>query len=512
MPLRRRPLVALIGLAVVLLVAVAFLVRTPTADPTGTPTTSAAEADVPEDLEDFYEQSVTWTDCGGGAECARIEVPMDYADPTGERVELALKRLGAGTPGERLGSLLINPGGPGGSGTTLVDSASFVLSADLMDAYDVVGFDPRGVGDSTPITCVSDAELDALRAAVYDTSTPEGRDALRTDMIRLADACGANTGPLLGYVDTVSAARDMDIIRSVLGDERLTYLGYSYGTALGAAYADLFPTRVGRLVLDGGLDPTLDYAALGLGQAAGFEAALRSYAEDCLAGGDCPLTGSVDEAVGQVQRFFDLLAGSPLPTSSDRELTQSLAVSGVLLTLYDDQYWPILSEALRAAMTNRDGSQLLFLADLVADRQADGTYASNSTVALTAINCLDLPVNADPAAMDAEAEKLIAASPTFGRFFAYGEIACDVWPVDAVGVRGPLAAEGAAPILVIGTTGDPATPYAWSVALAEQLESGLLLTFDGEGHTAYGRSNDCVTDAVDGYLIDGAVPEDGLVC
>lgn len=495
-----------------LLVVGACNTGTSTADLGPSTTASVVELDAPDGLQAFYAQPVTWADCGGGAECADVEVPMDYADPTGERIELALKRVLAGNPGERLGSLLINPGGPGGSGKSLVDSASLVLSADIVNVYDVVGFDPRGVGDSTPITCVSDAELDALRAAVFDTSTPEGRDSLRADMVRLADACAANTGPLLGYVDTVSAARDMDVIRSVLGDERLTYLGYSYGTALGAAYADLFPARVGRLVLDGGVDPTLGHAELGLGQAAGFEAALRGYAEDCLAGGDCPLTGSVDEAVGQVQRFFDLLAGSPLPTSSDRELTQSLAVSGVLLTLYDDQYWPILSEALRAAMTNRDGSQLLFLADLVADRQADGTYASNSTVALTAINCLDLPVNADPAAMDAEAEKLIAASPTFGRFFAYGEIACDVWPVDAVGVRGPLAAEGAAPILVVGTTGDPATPYAWSVALAEQLESGLLLTFDGEGHTAYGRSNDCVTDAVDGYLIDGVVPEDGLVC
>lgn len=476
------------------------------------PTPAETVGGVAKDLYAFYSQSVRWSACDGGFECATVEVPMDYADPSGGRIALAVKRLQATDPSQRIGSLLINPGGPGGSGVSLVESASYIFTPGVMAAYDVVGFDPRGVGGSTPVECVSAAELDELRAVVYDTTTQEGRDALRADMQRLGTACEEKTGEVLGFVDTVSAARDMDVLRAVLGDSELHYLGFSYGTALGAMYADLFPERVGRLVLDGAVDPALDFAELGYGQAAGFEAALRAYAADCLAGTSCPLTGSVDDAVFQVQRFFELVVGSPLPTSSGRDLTQPLAVSGVLLTLYDNQYWPILSEALRAALEDRDGSQLLYLADLVADREADGTYSSNSTVAFTAINCLDFPVNADPEFMDAEAARLREISPTFGQFLAYGEIACDVWPVDATGVREPLHAEGAAPILVVGTTGDPATPYAWAEAMADQLESARLLTFDGEGHTAYGRSNACIADAVDGYLLYGKVPAEGLVC
>ncbi len=512
---RRAPLmIAAAVVAALLLVVALVVVRDPVGvDPVADGTVGAAEVDaLGEDLLPFYAQDVVWSDCGDGFECTTVEVPLAYADPTGERIDLALKRRPAGDAAGRLGSLVINPGGPGGSGLSLVESAGAIFSPEVLDAYDVVGFDPRGVGESTPVRCVDDAELDELRSAVYDTATPEGRDALRTDMITLADACWENSGDLLGHIDTTSVARDMDVLRAVLGEEALTYLGYSYGTSLGSTYADLFPDRVGRFVLDGAVDPALGYTELAYGQAEGFEAALRAYAADCLAGQDCPLSGSVDEAVGQVRRFFDLLVGSPLPTSSERELTQSLAVSGVLLTLYDDQYWPILSEALRAAMSSGDGSQLLFVADLVADRQADGTYSSNSTVALTAVNCLDYPVDADPAAMDAEAERLRDLSPTFGEFLAYGEIVCDVWPVDAVGRPGPLAAEGAAPILVVGTTRDPATPYPWAEAMAQQLESGTLLTYDGEGHTAYGRSNDCIREAVDSYLLDGKAPPDGLVC
>lgn len=511
---RSRILAAVAAVAAFVIVVTSCSWWAPSGRPTtASPTPTVGDTDgVPKGLEPFYRQAVAWTDCGAGFECARVDVPMDYAAPEGERVELALKRVRAGDPSTRIGSLLVNPGGPGGSGMSFVESASMVFTPEVMAAYDVVGWDPRGVGASTPVECVSDAELDALRAVVYDTTTQEGRDALRADMKRLGEACEANTGVALGFVDTVSAARDMDVLRAVLGDADLYYLGFSYGTALGAMYADLFPERVGRLVLDGAVDPALDYAELGYGQAAGFEAALRAYAADCLAGSDCPLTGTVDDAVFQVQRLFDLVAGSPLPTASGRELTQPLAVSGVLLTLYDNQYWPLLSEALRAALEQQDGSLLLSYADLVADREPDGTYSTNSTVAFTAINCLDYPVTTDPEFMDAEAARLRELSPTFGQFLAYGEIACDVWPVDATGVRRPLAAEGAAPILVVGTTRDPATPYAWAEAMAEQLESGRLLTFDGEGHTAYGRSNACITDAVDGYLLHGKVPREGLVC
>ncbi len=481
-------------------------------DVSASPTTSSATAGVPKDLRPFYEQEVEWTACGTGFECARMDVPMDYADPTGERVSLALKRLPASDPQGRLGSLVTNPGGPGGSGVAFIDSAQAVFSPAVLGAYDVVGFDPRGVGQSQPVECLSDAEVDAARAAVYDTSTQDGRDALRAFWQQTAATCKDGTGELLGHIDTISVARDLDILRGVLGDPQLSYLGYSYGTSIGADYAELFPERVGRLVLDGAMDPTLDYEDLVYGQAGAFEATLRSYVASCLAGPDCPLTTDVDTGVGQIQRFLELVAGSPLPTGTDRELTQSLALSGILLPLYTDLYWPILTQALAAAMQGQDGAQLLFLADLSADRESDGTYSNNSWEAITAVTCLDYPVNADPAAMEAEATRLGEVSPTFGQFLAYGEISCDEWPVKAIGVPGPIHAEGAAPILVVGTTGDPATPYAWAQSLADQLESGQLLTYDGEGHTAYGRSNDCIVDAVDGYLLRGELPEVGLVC
>jgi pimeloyl-ACP methyl ester carboxylesterase len=469
-------------------------------------------AGIDQDLLPFYSQTVDWTACGTGFECARVSVPMDYADPSGKAIKLSVKRTSADDPTKRIGSLLINPGGPGGSGISLVESAASVFSPEVMAAYDVVGFDPRGVGDSAPIACISDAELDTLRSAVYDLGSDVGIAALTADMTALGKACEENTGPLLGVVDTVSAARDLDILRAAVGDPQLHYLGYSYGTALGAKYADLFPDRVGRLVLDGAVDPAIDFAELGYGQAAGFESALRAYMADCLAGAGCPFTGTVDDGVRTVQNFLDSLVGSPLPTGTDRALTQPLGFSGILLTLYDNAYWPYLSEAMTAAMRSSDGSQLLYFADLVADRAADGTYTSNSTFAFFAINCLDYPVNADPEFMAAEAARLVELSPTFGKYFSYGEITCDVWPEAATGTRQELHAMGAAPILVVGTTNDPATPYQWAVSMADQLESGHLLTFKGEGHTAYGRSNQCITDAVDGYLLRGDLPPDNQTC
>lgn len=512
MRLTRSRRLALLALLALLLTSCSWLPGATESTPTPSGTVSPVGPDVPEDLLPFYTQALTWESCGGGFECTQVDVPMDYDDPTGDVVTLEVKRLVASEGANRVGSLLVNPGGPGGSGVEFVESAQRMVSPEVREVYDLVGFDPRGVGGSMPIECVSDAELDELRAASYDTETQEGIDALRADMQRLATACEENTGRLLGYIDTVNATRDIDVLRAVLGDEQLYFLGYSYGTSLGATYAEMFSERVGRLVLDGGLDPALEYRELVYGQAEGFEAALRAYAEDCLTSQDCPLTTDVDTAVGQIQRLLELTFGSPLPTGTDRELTRSLAVSGIFLALYSDQYWPVLTDALRAAMRELDGSQLLFLADFAARREPDGTYSSNASVALTAVNCLDYPVDADPEDMAAEAARLRELAPTLGQFFSYGAVACDEWPVDATGVPAPVSAAGAEPILVVGTTGDPATPYEWSIALADQLESGRLLTFDGEGHTAYGRSNSCITDAVDRYLLRGDLPEEGLVC
>lgn len=511
-----RILRASLALATVTALVACTAADEPDADGTSTAEETRAARDeepmpeVPAELATFYEQTLTWEGCGNGFDCTDVTVPMDYAQPDGETVTLAVKRRAAGDD-EPVGSLLINPGGPGGSGVQLVESVQLMFSSDLLDGYDVVGFDPRGVNESSAVDCVDDAELDRIRAEDF-APTEEGLALFAAAAEELAAACAQNTGELLGHVDTDSAARDLDVLRHVLGEPRLDYLGYSYGTSLGATYAELFPEHVGRMVLDGAMDPSLGSDGIVRGQAAGFERAIRAYAEDCLAGSDCPLSGDVDTAVGQVRDLLELTRHTPLPTGTDRELTAPLAFSGVIMPLYDDAYWMLLTSALEAAMHQSDGSQLLLLADLSAERQPDGTYATNSTEANIAINCLDYPVEGDLAAWRQQAKDLEEISPTFGSALAFGDVTCDSWPHEATGVPAPVTAAGSEPILVIGTTGDPATPHEWSEALAAQLESGVLVTYEGEGHTAYGRAGECITSAVDRFLLEGVVPEDGLVC
>ncbi|NMR19797.1 alpha/beta hydrolase [Cellulomonas fimi] len=508
---RRGPLGARTGVVVgVLALLLAGCTSSPKNQSVVVPPEAPATGAVEPGLEPFYTQAIEWTACDG-FECATAQVPLDYAEPAAGSVELALKRAPAAS-GTAIGSLLVNPGGPGVAGIDLVDSAVETFGEGVLANYDVVGFDPRGVGQSTPIRCLDDQAKDQLISTDVDYSTDAGVAAATAAYAALGAACAANTGPLLGHVDTVSAARDLDVLRAALGDDALTYLGYSYGTLLGATYADLFPDRVGRLVLDGALDPTVTRSELALQQAVGFENALRAYVEDCQAGSQCPLQGGVDDGLAQVEALVERARRNPLQTESGRPLTGSLAFTGIALPLYDDALWGYLTQALTAAIVEDDGSVLLQLADIYNDRNPDGSFSSNSTEAFVAINCLDSASSADLAEMRAEAAEIEAAAPTVGAFFGYGGVTCAAWPYPPTGEPGPTTAEGAPPILVIGTTNDPATPYAWSEALAEQLSSGVLLTYEGEGHTAYGRSNDCILDAVDQFLLAGEVPADGTRC
>jgi pimeloyl-ACP methyl ester carboxylesterase len=492
--------------------------------PTGTPETlppPTESAELPGEpvadpaFERFYAQTAAWEACGEELECTTVTVPVDWEEPGGETLDLAVVRRPATDEGARIGSLLYNPGGPGASGTQLVELyGEQLVTREVLARYDLVGFDPRGVGDSAPVDCLDDAELDDYLAYDVEAETDEGLDDLTEEAQAFADGCAASAGPLLAHLGTPSAARDMDVLRAALGEERLTYLGKSYGTLLGAHYAGQFPQRVGRLVLDGALDPSNGYDDVLLGQAGGLELALRSYLQACLDGDtsdECPVRGSVDQAAEQVQRVIAQAEEQPLPTGTDRELTVTLAVSGIITPLYEDASWPVLDEALAAALVG-DGEPLLRLADLYADRNEDGTYASNLLEAFTAINCLDYAVDDSPDAMRALEDRLAQESPTFGRFLAFGETTCGLWPEEPVRAEETISASGAPPILVVGTTGDPATPYEWSVALAEQLESGRLLTWEGEGHTAYARGSRCVDAAVDGYLLDGVLPGEGATC
>ena len=492
------------------------------------PATASASAAVPAGLESFYSQKVSWYACAkkGMAEatsgqdtgftCAKVKVPLDYDNPGGQTIEIAVKKRAAG--GDSIGSLFVNPGGPGGSGIDLVDEAGSYFSKKLTSSYDVVGFDPRGVGASTAVDCLTDAELDAERAGANDPATPSAA-ATQERAQKMGEACASKTSPagLLDHIDTISAAKDLDILRAVDGQQALTYLGFSYGTYLGATYAELFPANTGRLVLDGAVDPSLSAADLSLGQAKGFEASLRAYVQNCQSSKlGCPLSGDVDSGVSQVRELLESTKAAPLPTSDDkRPLTYDLAVYGVLGSMYQTQLWPSLTLALSQAMGKAgtpDGSALLAIADAVSSRQSDGSYSGNGAEALMAVNCLDYPVQGDNTSWEEEAKAVNEASPTFGSQLLYPDAYCQGWGHTSSRKREKITASGAAPILVVGTTGDPATPYAWAQALAEQLESGQLLTWEGDGHTAYGRSNDCVKKAVDTYLLNGTMPDKGLTC
>jgi pimeloyl-ACP methyl ester carboxylesterase len=462
-------------------------------------------------LAPFYGQHLDWRACGT-FQCAKAKVPLDWSDPSSGSVELALIRHYA--TGKRLGSLLVNPGGPGGSGVDFIrDSLSYAVDKKLQEHYDIIGFDPRGVGASTAVKCYGAAKMDQYLFGI--TPGVRGSDqwiqAATTEATGFADACKQNTGPLLGQVGTTSAARDLDILRAVLGDAKLNYLGYSYGTLLGATYAGMYPKRVGRMVLDGALDPASTSFEVNVGQSEGFEQELRAYLTDCLQRSGCPFTGSVDGALSTISNLLASLDASPIRNSDGRELGADTMVTAIIYPLYDSNAWSALDQLFESVM-HGSAKTAFILADGYYDRNSNGTYSDNSTEAFTAVNCLDYASDADPATMRAQAAQLTKDAPVIGPYMSYGDIGCAVWPYKPTRTPAPIHAAGAPPILVVGTTGDPATPYHWAVNLSKELDSGHLLTYHGHGHTAYNKSNSCVNDTVDGFLVDGTVPKTDPEC
>ncbi|MFB6616376.1 alpha/beta hydrolase [Streptomyces sp. NPDC085524] len=478
---------------------------------------SAARPSVDEAaLRPYYAQKLNWRECGvPGFQCATMKAPLDYANPgSGQDVDIAVARRKATGPGKRLGSLVVNPGGPGGSGIGYLQAyAGIGYPAPVRAQYDMVSFDPRGVDRSSPVECLTGPEMDKYTQVDQTPDTPAERAALVTAFKEFAAGCRKRSERVLPHVSTVEAARDMDLLRGVLGDKKLTYVGASYGTFLGATYADLFPDRVGRLVLDGAMDPSRNALDLNRDQTAGFETAFTSFAKDCAKQPDCPLgKGDVAAMAERLKEFFRKVDAQPAPTGEQaRPLGEALATTGVIAALYDESAWPQLREALTAAM-NGDGAGLLALADSYYEREPNGKYA-NLMFANAAVNCLDQPpAFSGPEAVDAALPSFEKASPVFGAGLAWASLNCAYWPVKATGSAKPLAAKGAAPIVVVGTTRDPATPYKWAQGLAEQLDSGTLLTYDGDGHTAYGRGSDCIDTAINTYLLEGKPPTDGKKC
>ena len=475
----------------------------------GCSSSSSAPNGLPSTLPAYYAQHLAWQDCGDGFQCARLLVPFDYADPGGKRFVLPVIRLPAKDRGQRVGDLVVNPGGPGGSGVEYARGARSEFPSAVLARFDIVGFDPRGVAGSEPaVSCMTGPELDKYLSA---DETPDNAAQLATvvQQARLyASRCEQNARALLPYVGTRNAARDLDVLRAALGQSRLTYLGKSYGTYLGTWYAQLFPHRVRALVLDGAVDPDTTALRADLTQAEGFQAAFGSFAAWCRASSGCPVG---QNAAGQLQALIVRANSRPLSQGlgTGQVASGALLLNGVAAALYSKSTWPNLKDGLTSAF-NGDGTVLVQLANFLLERNPDGTY-SNLADANTAISCVDRPWPRSLASWQAAASAAGRAAPLFGPPDVWGNLPCAYWPLPAA-PPAAIKAAGAGPILVVGTTRDPATPYRWAQALAADLSSGVLLGWNGDGHTAYGEGSACVDTIVNAYLISLKVPRSGTVC
>jgi pimeloyl-ACP methyl ester carboxylesterase len=437
-------------------------------------------------------------------------VPLDYAHPNNGSFGIALIRKPAIDQANRLGSVLTNPGGPGASGITFLRVEAPAMK-NVNQRFDLVGFDPRGVGQSSPVRCLDGPQEDAFNALDVVLDDPQEKQAAIQAAKAFDAGCEQLSAQILPYVDTVSAAKDMEVMRSALGDTKLTYLGFSYGTYLGQTYAHLFPTHVRALALDGVVDPSLSANDLVVTQAASFELNLQAFLADCTArktsSPPCLYAQTGDPAT-KLNALINRLDASPLPVGS-RLLTRALAMIGISYPLYDQGAWRYLDQGLTLADQGK-GAILLVLSDLYFERNSNGTY-TNANDANYAINCLDRPAPTDIAAYDRLGPAMAKVSPVFGPAFQYSDLACAYWPVKPTGHPGPLTADGAPPILLVGGTNDPATPYAWAQSVNQQLARSVLLTRQGNGHTSYDASA-CAHRAMDAYLIDLTLPPPGTVC
>ena len=457
-------------------------------------------------ISDFYEQDLVWRGCEESFKCTELTVPLDYKDPSGKVIQLAVMKHPAA--GKSKGALLANPGGPGGSGLDYLSSYDLQFTAQLVNNFDLVSWDPRGVGGSAPVVCTDDAELDAYLAVDNTPDTAAEVKALASSQKSFDQQCLDHSGDLLSHISTTETVQDLDILRAALHEDKLNYLGKSYGTTIGAVYAHLFPERVGRFVLDGAVDASLDSLDTTLGQAVGFEDALHRFARYCLTlGKDCGIGDTEQDIINRISKLMVALDKKPLPAMDDRVLTESLAWTAVVGPLYvPDGGWDWLIEGLRYAYDG-DGAMLLDITDWFNNRDYDGTYLDNATEAFVAISCLDNgPQRRDPEKFAAE---FAAAAPTFGRSFAWGEALCNGWPAHGEELTRDVSAPTAPPIVVIGTTHDPATPDAWAKALANELGVGVYINYDGDGHTAYMSGSETLDSAVDDYFLNGVVPVAG---
>lgn len=485
-------------------VALTVVACGPTAPPATAPSTPQA-APRP-DLTSFYEQDIEWKACGTD-QCAWLTVPVDYADPSGPTIELAvLRRPASLTPG---GVVVVNPGGPGASGYDYADYASSLFSPALLDERDIVGFDPRGVGRSAPVTCGDAALIDELLATDGTPDTPSEITDIQRISSEFAQSCTSDPPALLEHLSTQDAARDLDVLRAALGQTTLDYLGVSYGTHLGATYARMFPEQVGRFVLDAPVPSGLDGVELSIAQAAGFEDSLRRFLADCLEQSDCVFaeSGDVEGALEQLREMLEQLDREPAATANaDRPLTEATATYAILMALYRPADRAVLKDAL-GSLAVGDGEPLQRLLDERLRRLPNGTYGDNGVAAFVAITCSDRTVEASIDDLDLD----LSSAPFLGEYILWGAEPC---AAGAFEVAGDVpAAPGAAPtVLIVATTHDPATPLPFADLLAQEMGDAVVIVRDGDGHTAYREGSACIDDAIDAFLLTGVLPEDGLMC
>ena len=471
-------------------------------------------------LAKYENQKLDWATCYETFQCTDLLVPVDYADLTVGTFNLAVLRSKAQDQKNRIGSLIVNPGGPGGSGVDYAYNAEYVFDPDVLDRYDIVGFDPRGVNRSAPIACLTDKETDANYASDAKPDTQAELDKALADAKEFIDKC-QNANKYLTHYSTAESARDMDILRAALGDKKINFFGKSYGTYLGTLYAQFFPDKVGRMVLDGALDPNISILEQNISQAKGFDQALGAFLADCAKQSDCPLPVNRQEATAAIIALFITAATNPLPRKTKvdndtRVATESLIVLGTASALYDDvDGWPKLRTAFLQGQQGH-GDTFLDLADQYSGRSSDGTYASNELDSGAIIDCLDWPDTRGIEKTKADAQRFTDAAPVFGPYLAYTNIACKFLTPPSkdklTRTTNKITAIQTAPIIVIGTTRDPATPYDWAVGLHKIFTTSTLISLDADGHTGQGRGSACVDNAIDIYLLQGISPKKNLTC
>lgn len=461
---------------------------------------------------DYQKQRITWLACGGPFLCTDVTVPVDYSNPGGERMQLSLVKYPATDSKKRLGALLVNPGGPGASGVQYGYAAEYIVSKEVLEAYDLIGFDPRGVGGSSAERCLTNSETDRLIEA--NGPPVDGLDmaTLEASSKMLATRCQEKLGKRLKFLGSVEVVRDMDLMRAVLGEEKLNFLGKSYGTYLGLVYASMFPKNVGRFVLDGVVDPKLSANELNKAQAIGFEIALDAFLEDCLPKKSCFFQGTLEQARAEVTKLQEKVGKKALNGKDDRLATSSIFVLAMVASLYDSETgWSALNKALQDIYQG-EGARLFDLVNDYVVRDAKGRYPSNENEIAYVVNCIDRTDDASPERLASDARKFSGFAPHFGPYIAWSTLPCHYWPYEPVRPPVELNGAGAGEFIVIGTTRDPATPYAWATEVTAKFESAFLITADGDGHTGHGRGSACVDSAVDTYLLSGELPARPLRC